>query len=116
MAYRKEIDYIWEDQGIDPEQKVPPAIFHTLLENGITHNSPAQGKGIRFKLVYENTNDCKCYTFLTFATAIRQGASAKEGTGLKYIKARLTESYRTNWDLISEPTAEGWKSVIKIYS
>ena len=116
MEYRKEINYHWEDEGIDPEQKIPPAILHTLLENGITHSLPLEDNSVRFKLIYESHNDWSSYTFLTYATGLSEGKSKKEGTGLKYIKARLTESYQSNWDLTSESTDHGWKSVIKLYS
>ncbi len=117
MEYRKEINYFWEEKGIDPEEKIPPGIFHTLLENGITHSQPLEGNSITFKLVYESNSDYICYTFLTFAAAVRQETNhKKEGTGLKYIKARLTESYQSKWDFTSEPTNQGWKNTIKIYS
>lgn len=116
MEYRKELNYFWEEEGIDPEQKVPPAILHTLLENGITHSMPLEDNNIRFKLIFESNSTYRSYTFLTFAAGVRQGASREEGTGLKYIKARLTESYQSKWDLESEPTDHGWKNVIKIYN
>ena len=116
MKYRKEINYSWEEEGIDPEQTIPPAILHTLTENGITHSLPLDDNTIRFKLVFKSNPDCKCYIFLTLAAGVRQAKSRDEGTGLKYIKARLTESYDSNWDFTSEPTEHGWKSVIKIYS
>ncbi|WP_282160836.1 histidine kinase [Ulvibacterium marinum] len=117
MEYRKEVNYSWEEEGIDPGQKVPPGILHTLLENGITHSLPLDDNSIKFKLVYESNSDYKCYTFLTFAAAVRQEANTKkEGTGLKYIKARLTESYHEQWELTSEPVNHGWKNTIKIYS
>jgi LytS/YehU family sensor histidine kinase len=116
MEYRKEINYSWQEEGIDPEQKIPPAIFHTLLENGITHSLPLGDNSIKFKLVFESNSHFKCYTFLTFATAVRQSGSREEGTGLKYIKARLTESYHSKWDFTSEPTNHGWKNTLKIYS
>lgn len=115
MEYRKEINYSWEEEGIDPEQKIPPAILHTLLENGITHSLPQEDNRIRFKLIYEANGDFKSYTFLTFAKVVSQSSIKEEGTGLKYIKARLTESYQSKWDFSSEPTDQGWKSVIKIY-
>ena len=117
MAYRKEINYFWEEEGIDPEQKIPPAILHTLLENGITHSLPLEDNSIRFKLVFESNSDYKCYTFLTSAAGVSHGTNNREeGTGLKYIKARLTESYRSKWDFISRPTDHGWKNVLKIYT
>ncbi|MDT7831800.1 histidine kinase [Flavobacteriaceae bacterium S356] len=117
MEYRKEINYSWQEEGIDPEQKVPPGIFHTLLENGITHSLPLEDNGIRFKLVYESNSAYRCYTFLTFAAPVRQESNdEKEGTGIKYIKARLTESYQKQWEFTSEPVSHGWKNTIKIYS
>lgn len=115
MKYRKEIDYSWEQEGIDFEQRVPPAVIHTLLENGITHGLPLDNNSIRFKLIYESKKDYQSYTFLTFAAGERRGSSREEGTGLKYIKARLTESYQSKWSLDSGPVEQGWKNVIKIY-
>ncbi|GGG12497.1 hypothetical protein GCM10011344_11450 [Dokdonia pacifica] len=115
MEYRKEINYSWEEEGINYEEKIPPGILHTLLENGITHNLPLEDNSITFKLTFESNNDYKCYTFLTFAAPINHETTKKEGTGLKYIKARLTESYNKQWDLTSEPMNNGWKNTIKIY-
>ncbi|UII31100.1 histidine kinase [Fulvivirga ulvae] len=116
MEYRKEMRYYWEEEGIDPQQKIPPAILHTLLENGITHSLPREDNSIKFKLVYESDGKCKCYTFLTFAAGVRPGAGNKaEGTGLKYIRARLTESYHSRWDFTSKATPDGWENKIKVY-
>lgn len=117
MEYRKEINYSWEEEGIDPEQKIPPAILHTLLENGITHSLPLADNSIKFKLIFESNSHYICYTFLTFAAGgMHATSNREEGTGLKYIKARLTESYHSKWDLTSEPTNHGWKNTLKIYS
>lgn len=114
MEYRKEISYHWEEEGIDSEQQIPPAILHTLLENGITHSLPSDDNSIRFKLTYEADAEMKRYTFLTFAKSVSKVDNAREGTGLKYIKARLAESYGEKWELISEPTADGWRSIINL--
>lgn len=116
MEYRKEVNYTWEEEGIDLNEMVPPAIIHTLLENGITHSLPLERNNIGFKLIFEASDDYKRYTFLTYANVASQTTSKEDGTGLKYIKARLTESYQSKWDLTSEPTDQGWKNVIKIYS
>lgn len=115
MEYRKEINYLWEEEGIDPEQKIPPAIIHTLLENGITHSLPLEDNSIKFKLIYESSSKFRCYTFLTFSSGVTHGTSKGEGTGLRYIKARLTESYQSHWELTSQPAEHGWKSIIKLY-
>lgn len=117
MEYRKEINYTWQEEGIDIEQKIPPGVFHTLLENGITHSLPLENNSIQFKLIFESRSDYKCYTFLTFAIPVKREVNTKkEGTGIKYIKARLTESYQEQWEFTSEPVNHGWKNTIKIYS
>ncbi|WP_394748922.1 histidine kinase [Spongiimicrobium salis] len=117
MGYRKEMKYLLKEEGIDPKEKVPPGILHTLLENGITHSLPPEDNGIEFQLIFEKGTDYKCYTFLTFAQVSEAAKAGREdGTGLKYVKARLTESYQEQWEFTSEPTDHGWKSVIKIYA
>lgn len=116
MQFRKEINYSWEEEGIDPEEKIPPAIIHTLLENGITHSLPLEDNSIKFKLIFETQNNFKSYTFLTFAKGLKSTPdSSEEGTGFKYIKARLTESYDSNWEFTSGAANHGWKTMIKIY-
>ncbi len=117
MEFRKEVSYLWEEDGLDLEQEIPPGTLHTLLENGITHSIAGDDNSIRFQLIYKTNTTFRSYTFLTFAAGIQPETGAREeGTGFKYIKARLRESYQDKWDFTSEPTAEGWKSIIKIYS
>ncbi len=117
MEYRKEVSYSLEEEGIDPAEKIPPAILHTLLENGITHSLPLEDNSIRFILIFESSREYKIYTFLTFAARTEQGKNTKEeGTGLKYIKARLAESYGSKWELTSEQADHGWRNTLKIYS
>ncbi|PKV51290.1 sensor histidine kinase YesM [Aquimarina sp. MAR_2010_214] len=114
MEYRKEIKYHWEEENIDPNQKIPPAILHTLLENGITHGLPNDNNSITFKLIFETGDTYKTYTFLTIAKVRDLEKKIIEGTGIKYIKARLTESYASKWNFSSEATPNGWKNSIKI--
>ncbi|QKX07125.1 histidine kinase [Aquimarina sp. TRL1] len=114
MEYRKEITYTWEEEGIQEEEEIPPAILHTLLENGVTHCTPLADNRIGFKLLYEEHNTHICYTFLTIAKVRNPLKKIKEGTGIRYIKARLKESYGTNWHFSSEAVSEGWKNKICI--
>lgn len=114
MQYRKEITYTWEHKNIDTQETIPPAIFHTLLENGITHCIPLADNTIRFELNYKATHQFKTYTFLTYAKVRHPEKDIIEGTGIKYIKARLTESYGDQWLFSSEATVQGWKNCIQI--
>ena len=116
MKFRKEIDYIWEDEGINEniKQLIPPAVIHTLLENSITHCLPSDENKMHFKLIAFTTDNTQEYTFLTFGKIRNQQKSTSDGTGFKYIKARLTESYGEDWTFTSEATNEGWKNTITI--
>ncbi|KMQ62004.1 regulator [Chryseobacterium sp. BLS98] len=114
MGFRKEINYIWEQKGIDETQLIPPAVIHTLLENGITHSEPTSGNTIQFVLHYSLIKDAHQYTFETIAKNRPVMTDRAGGNGFKYIKARLTESYGQNWKLVSDPTENGWISTIQI--
>ena len=116
MKFRKEIDYIWEDTGVDEArvQQIPPAVIHTLLENSITHCLPNDHNTMRFKLILASYENRQEYTFLTFGKIRKKEKNTTGGTGFKYIKARLTESYGNRWSFESEAVPEGWKNTITI--
>lgn len=114
MGFRKEINYIWEQTGIDETQVIPPAIIHTLLENGITHSEPLSGNTIQFILRYSLSKEAHQYIFETIAKNRQIVTDRMGGNGFKYIKARLTESYGQNWKFESHSTENGWISVIQI--
>ncbi len=115
MSYRKEIKYIWEDEGIEETETIPPAIIHTIIENGLTHSLPGPTGSITFRLTFRKKKDHKEYLVATIGKNRKaEKKSKREGTGLKYIKARLQESYPNNWELHSGETPAGWETLIKI--
>jgi len=114
MTFRKEVTYLWEDENIDPTRKIPPAILHTIVENGITHSIvPADGQ-IKFKLTQENNDYALIYKMEVFADN-RKTESSGSGTGFKYIKSRLAESYGERWALRSAESSAGWTTEIEIH-
>lgn len=113
MQFRKEITYVWEDEDIHDEEMIPPAIIHTLLENGITHSIPLDDGTIRFLLSFARTSGYKQYVFEAFAEN-RIKNEHRGGNGFRYIEARLKESYGDNWSFTSEPFTGGWRSIIRI--
>ena len=114
MQFRKEIRYELETVGIDPADLIPPAIFHTILENGITHSLPLADGCIRFRLSFERTGRHRHYTLLTCAHNRPAAASGPPGTGFHYIEARLRESFGSGWEFHSHAVPEGWRTSIKI--
>lgn len=113
MSYRKGADYKMEILDIDEKEKISPMIFHTLIENGLTHGYEnkingtftLQRKRIFNGIQYSLSNDGD------FAKDEQKGSS---GFGLQYIKGRLEENYPDRWELISHRSAQGWETIIEI--
>ncbi len=114
MGFRKEINYTWEQTGIDEAQLIPPAVIHTLLENGITHSAPLPGNTVKFSLRYTTSKAGQRYVFETIAKNHQVLTDRAGGNGFKYIRARLRESYGQNWTFDSAATTSGWVSTIEI--
>lgn len=115
MSFRKEICYNWEENNIDESEEIPPAIIHTIIENGITHSLPPKEGCITFTLSFSKEKKYKQYSLLTIAKNRNRKNKNSIGTGFKYIKARLNESYGNNWHFESFAVEEGWRTEIKIF-
>jgi LytS/YehU family sensor histidine kinase len=130
MSLRKGVTCSLIHGPIDERALVPPALFHTLIENGLTHLTPCNGRQ-DFELHAEPHEGGRRYTLLArgereacLASAAlgdrsspapegpTTSAPVLEGTGLRYIKARLEESFTGRWTLESSPVEEGWKTVV----
>jgi LytS/YehU family sensor histidine kinase len=115
MSYRKNVDFRL-NAVVDYPVDVPPAIFHTLIENAITHNNYRKGV-IEFKLTQEISDGHLRFDFSSPDMA-RKLASHEEvptsGTGLKYIRARLEESFANNWKLEETQQVDEWVTTITL--
>lgn len=112
MKFRKEVDYGFTWQNIPEGEQIPPAIFHTLIENGISHSRV--DKPVNMVLNYSENKEAKIYELRTFAMN-RKATAVKEGTGFKYIKSRLVENYGEQWKLASHETEDGWVTILHLY-
>ena len=118
--------------GADERALVPPALFHTLVENGLTHLLPLDGEQ-RFELSVTPEPGRVRYTLVAHGEPMGRERAAtfsplnitrppvpappvarREGTGLRYIKARLEESFPGRWSLQGGAVPEGWRTVIEI--
>ncbi|OIV40923.1 regulator [Flavobacterium johnsoniae] len=115
MSFRKEVCYTWEEKNIDANEEIPPAVIHTIIENGITHSLPPKQGCIIFSLSFIREKKYKQYTLLTIAENRNRKKGNSNGTGFKYIKARLNESYGSNWHFDSFAVEQGWCTTIKIF-
>jgi LytS/YehU family sensor histidine kinase len=116
MSLRKGARCTLVASGVDERALVPPALFHTLIENGLTHLLPRDGEQT-FELHAERRPASIRYTLVANGEAVARAAaednSTREGTGLRYIKARLEESFAGQWILEGAPVPGGWRTVIQ---
>jgi len=113
MSMRKGVKCSLTLQGIDEGAEVPPAIFHTLIEGGFTHQLPRGGE-LKFTLAGEVLTDLVRYSLRVEGENPPLTLPVREGTGLRYVKARLEESFAGRWSLGAGPVPDGWRTVIEI--
>jgi len=113
MSYRKGADYKLETIDIDDKDTIPPMIFHTLVENGLTHGYENKTAGT-FKLQRIKNSDCIKYILTNDGEFNPEESKGSTGFGAKYIKGRLEESYPNRWEFISNRSAQGWESIIEV--
>jgi hypothetical protein len=102
MSLRKDVTYALEVDGVDGARLVPPAIFHTLVENAITHGSSAPTVTMRLSCsgaayVFESPVDPA------------SDADAQPGSGTRYIEARLREAFGDGWSFRQGRVGEVWR-------
>jgi LytS/YehU family sensor histidine kinase len=101
-------------EDLDPASLVPPALFLTLIENGFTHQRIASTGGA-FVLRRDNMpGNAMSFIFVSPGDIQDDPSRAAGGTGLRYVKARLEESFPGRWSFRQGPTSAGWESVIEI--
>lgn len=118
MSFQQKTQYKLDVSGFDETDEIPPLLFHTLIENGITHNVHSSDF-TTFYLKKEDIEDGNRCTLIVPLQNEAQGENTKcepdkIGTGLAYVKARLEESFPGNWDFQHGPCEEGWKTIITI--
>lgn len=118
MGYRWGAKYTFIKENIDESLTVPPLIFHTLIENGLTHAFNPKENGT-FRLSITKENDCVVYTLqndgsLLRALGQRPQEEVEEGTGIKYVKTRLEERYPGQWRLQYGLVDSQWNVVMTI--
>lgn len=149
MSLRQGLQWTLERDISDADLLVPPALLHTLIENGITHSRGraadprfralvrTEGSQVRLALTAPSPQppgDVLQDVRLPAKRAALPPPTAEEtagdagssgarrsatppagsgGTGLRYIQARLEESFPGRWNLQAGPTEDGrWQTLI----
>ncbi|UCE18973.1 MAG: histidine kinase [Gemmatimonadota bacterium] len=97
MGFRKDATYTLTTRNLCQEEAVPPMIFHTLIENALTH-AYEPGENGSFTLICEKNKKKIQYTLQNDGSRLKKlkeksAEQIDEGMGMKYVRARLQESY-----------------------
>jgi LytS/YehU family sensor histidine kinase len=113
MSARTELAWSLEAEGIEASALVPPALFLTLIENGFSHQSPKRDATV-FTLRSERAANAIRYVFVSPGAVTFETTRVLGGTGLRYIRARLDESFHGSWKLSQGAVSGGWETVIEL--
>ena len=118
MGFRKKARYNLTTNNIDNNEKIPPMIFHTLIENGLTHAYEACEDGM-FILSCKKNNGYFQYCLANNGSQINiaeieNDNQFEEGMGMRYVKARLDESFPDKWKLTYGQNNNLWEVNIMI--
>ena len=109
MSLRKDVAYELEVDGVDDALRVPPAVFHTLVENAVTHGASAERVTLRLSARTEGAR--VHYVFEAPAGTESENAA---GTGTRYIEARLREAWGNAWSFRQGRAGALWRAEIEV--
>lgn len=100
--------------GVDETARVPPAMFLTLIENAFVHQRPTAAEGM-FRLGMELVAGGVRYVF-TSPGEVRSAETVRVagGMGLRYVRARLEESFPGRWTFAHRAVPDGWETTIVV--
>lgn len=116
MSLRLQKTCILKTVGISGTEQLPPAIFHTLIENAFSHNAYEENS-IEFVLSRESLDDQNVAYVLSAPMAKQQTSAYRKlgtGTGRKYIEARLAQSFGRHWEFFEEINENHWVTRITV--
>lgn len=113
MSIQQRANYQLKVFGISGDEMIPPAVIHTLIENGITHGYSGN-ENANFEITKIIKNSKIQYRIFNDSNIKQKKIKATTGSGLKYIEARLEECYPNKWNLSSNSVDNGWEAIIQI--
>ena len=112
MGCRKAKRFHLRTGEVDLAATIPPAVLHTLVENALTHNR-YRGDDVEFVLAVERRNGSRRYVF-DAPLGDAKTSVGPDGTGLRYVKARLEERYPGKWSLSTGRKGAHWRTTIEV--
>ncbi len=117
MGHRMDAQYKLVSTNLCDGETIPPMIFHTLIENGITH-AYETGENGTFTLLCEKNHSTIHYKLHNDGSLLKKLSRQSDdqitdGLGMKYVKARLEESYPDKWQITYGFNSKHWE--VNIY-
>ena len=94
------------------DTQIPPAVFHTLIENALSHNDYRSGE-FEFALAQEHTENTTCFT-LTIPEHRPVTKGSGGGVGTQYVQSRLEEFCGNDFRFSTDKVGSSWVSKIEI--
>lgn len=118
MSLRKDAKFKLEKIDLLETEMIPPMIFHTLIENGLTHAFES-GENGTFTLSCEKKDGNTIFHLKNNGSLLKELENSEtekisEGMGIRYIKTRLEECYPNGWKLDYGLKDELWQVNILI--
>ncbi|MDB5049694.1 MAG: regulator [Fibrobacteres bacterium] len=113
MGLRQDKSYRLDHDGIRGDELIPPMVLHTLVENGLTHGYAGKLKGA-FLLKREELPHCVRFSLFNDGIPKEKREHKGEGTGLRYVRSRLEETFPGRWNLDSRAVENGWQVTLDI--
>lgn len=112
MSIRKSIVFELKTENLSETDEIPPGVFLTLVENGISHGYENRKKGT-FSISKREKGNSKIYAVSNDGDVCE--APQKQGVGLNYVLARLKETYGENFKFETSAASSGWQSTITVW-
>lgn len=113
MNYRRKSSFTLKTYGLIDDEPIPPMIFHTLIENGLTHGYENKTEGT-FTLSRNESHNGIHYSMLNDGDFNETDNPDSSGIGFNYIKGRLEEVFSGRWSFLSYRIDSGWETVIEV--
>lgn len=110
MSLRADAGFTLRVKAAPDSIQIPPAIILTLIENAFTHNEYRNDAEFEFAATVDGAN-----VAVVFRAPIRRAVAAtrsREGAGLAYVRARLTEAFGDHWTLESNAAGDVWETEV----
>jgi len=113
MGLRQDMHVTLVADAMPDSDRIPPLVFHTLVENGLTHGCAGEFSVRRAETA---VGTVRYNIFNTCTKPIEPAGEARDGTGIRYVKTRLQEAFPGAWSFSQGPRENGWEVVLEIAS